>query len=295
MSLDLIIVAIILAAASGLPGLCLPRKTVWGQRIAAGMMSGSSLLGLVGASLAMAIDQSRTVSFPWPAMGNSLVGIDGLSAFFLVPVFFMGGLGSIYGIGYWPQLRHIRNARKLQLFWGLLTAGMAMLVISKHAMAFLFGWEVMALSAFFLVTTEDQREESRRAGWIYIIATHIGTLTLFALFALWRWSTGSYDLKPVAGDAIGIGVLNILFFLSLFGFGLKAGMMPLHFWLPGAHASAPQSYLCGALRCCAENGHLWTRAIPVAAARSAPYVGRPHSSAWRNKRAARRRIRHRPT
>ncbi|MDO8303763.1 MAG: proton-conducting transporter membrane subunit, partial [Sedimentisphaerales bacterium] len=239
MSLDLIILAIFLAAASGLPGLCLPRKTVWGQRIAVGMMSSSSLLGLVGASLALVVDLSQTVSFPWPAIGNSIVGIDSLSAFFLVPIFFTSGLGSIYGLGYWPQLRHLRNGRKLQLFWGLLTAGMALLVISKHAMAFLFGWEVMALSAFFLVATEDHKAESCQASWIYIIATHIGTLTLFALFSLWRWSTGSYDLTPVAGDAIGIGVMNVLFFLSLFGFGLKAGVMPLHFWLPGAHASAP--------------------------------------------------------
>ncbi|HEY5141021.1 MAG TPA: hypothetical protein VIJ25_17155, partial [Methylococcales bacterium] len=131
MSLDLIIIAIFLAAASGLPGLCLPRRTVWGQRIAVGMMSSSSLLGLVGAWLALCGNQSRTLPFPWPAMGNSIVGIDSLSAFFLVPIFFMSGLGSIYGIGYWPQLRHIRNARKLQLFWGLLTTGMALLVISK--------------------------------------------------------------------------------------------------------------------------------------------------------------------
>ena len=57
---------------------------------------------------------------------------------------------------------------------------MALLVISRHAMAFLLGWEVMALSAFFLVTTEDHRDECRRAGWIYLIATHVGTLTLFA-------------------------------------------------------------------------------------------------------------------
>lgn len=239
MSLDLIIIAIFIAAVSGLGGACLPRRTVWGQRIAALMMSSSSILGLLGASLAFGSDPSRTLLFPWPAIGNSIVGIDDLSAFFLVPVFLMGGLGSLYGIGYWPQLRHLRNGKKLRFFWGLLVAGMSLLVISRHAMAFLFGWEVMALSAFFLITTEDHKDECRRAGWIYLIATHLGTLTLFAMFALWRWATGSYDLEPVASDAISLGVMNILFFLSLLGFGIKAGVMPFHFWLPGAHANAP--------------------------------------------------------
>jgi hydrogenase-4 component B len=151
----------------------------------------------------------------------------------------MGGLGAIYSLGYWPQRCHPRNGRKLRLFWGLLTAGLALLVISKHAMAFLLGWEVMALSAFFLIVTEDHRDECRKAGWIYLIATHFGTLALFALFVLWRWATGSYALLPVAREAISLGMMNIVFFLALFVFGLKAGMMPLHFWLPGAHANAP--------------------------------------------------------
>jgi hydrogenase-4 component B len=239
MSLSLIIIAIILAAASGVPGLCISRTSAWGQRIAAGIMSCSSILGLAGAALGLSFNPSADMLFPWPAMNHSILGIDALSAFFLIPVFLMGGLGSLYGIGYWPQRLHIRNGRKLQLFWGLLIAGMALLVISRHAMAFLFGWEFMALATFFLVCTEDHKEECRQAGWLNLIATHIGTLTLFALFAFWRWSTGSYDLKPVTADAISLGVMNVLFLLALVGFGIKAGIMPFHFWLPSAHANAP--------------------------------------------------------
>ena len=67
----------------------------------------------------------------------------------------------------------------------------------------------------------------------------MGTLVLFALFALWRLKTGSYLLQPVGHDVLGSGTLNLFFFLALLGFGLKAGVMPLHFWLPGAHANAP--------------------------------------------------------
>lgn len=231
--------AIALAAISGLPGLCMGRSSAWGQRIAAGMMVLGAIAGLVAAGAGLGAEQHAVSSFPWPAAGNSVVGIDALSVFFLIPIFLMGGLGSVYGLGYWPQHRHPGNGRSVRLFWGLVVAGMALLVISRHAMAFLLGWEVMALAAFFLVSAEDHRRECRRAGWLYLIATHVGTLTLFALFALWRWSTGSYAFQLVAPGAIGMGTVNALFFLALVGFGFKAGVMPLHFWLPSAHANAP--------------------------------------------------------
>src|SRR6185295_20006095 len=101
--------------------------------------------------------------------------MDGLSALFLVPIFLVSLLGSVYGLSYWKQTEHPDNGRKLRLFYGLLTGGMALLVIARNSIVFLFGWEVMALSAFFLVTTEEHDKEVRETGLLYMVATHVAT------------------------------------------------------------------------------------------------------------------------
>src|SRR5207249_2834371 len=104
---------------------------------------------------------------------------------------------------------------------------------------FLFGWEIMALSAFFLVTTEDHELEVRETGWIYLVATHVAILCLFALFALPRAVTGTFALVPLDQGSLTPGMALAIFVMALVGFGLKAGIMPLHVWLPGSHAIAP--------------------------------------------------------
>lgn len=140
-------------------------------------------------------------------------------------------------MAYWRAEQHPENGRRLGVAYGLLAGAMALVVIARDGMLFLIAWEVMALAAYFAATAEDDKPEVRGAGWVYLIATHIGTLCLFAMFSLWRHATGTFALE--AGHAIPGSTATLLFVLGVVGFGFKAGLMPFHVWLPGAHANAP--------------------------------------------------------
>jgi len=236
----LILVAAGLLALSGAPGLFVDRRSMSGQWIATILAVLGAAIGLAGSLAIASAGESIERSILWSVLGQELLlRIDGVAVVFLLPVFLMAGMGSIFGMGYWAQTEHAANGRKLRLFYGLLPASMVLVIVAQDAILFLFAWEVMALSAFFLVTTEDEEARVRRAGWIYLVATHIGTLVLFALFATIRHFTGSFALAPIAEDSIGLGTATVVFVLALIGFGLKAGVMPLHVWLPSAHANAP--------------------------------------------------------
>ncbi len=242
MSDTLVLIAIVLAALSGFPGLFSVSRSAFGELMATVLLVGASITGTVGALSALAAAKSGTtlpMTLPWKCFGAALqVHTDGIAAVFLLPVFLVSGAGAVYGLEYWSGHDHPDNGRKLRLFYGLLTAALALLLIAHSTILFLFGWEIMALAAFFLVTTEDEDESVREAGLVYLVATRVGTLLLFAMFGLLRVMTGEFSfVAPLPGTAPGLA--SSVFLLALVGFGFKAGMMPLHMWLPGAHASAP--------------------------------------------------------
>ena len=240
MSIQLLLISVGMVAVSGMPGLLFPRRWDLGQGIA-------SIFNVIGAAVAGAAivlhylnpGTADRISFDWALpLGRFALGVDDLGAIFLIPIFLIPSLGSIYGLGYWRQAEHARSGRKLSLCWGLLTAGMAMVVLARDGVLFLMAWEVMALAGYFLIIVEEDKPEVRAGGWVYLIATHTGTLCLLGFFALLHRATGTFDLWP-APSAFNPHVAIALFALGAVGFGLKAGIMPLHVWLPGAHANAP--------------------------------------------------------
>ncbi len=238
-SVSFILVAAGLLAGSGVPGLLGPRGAGWGERIAALVMVLAAVVGLIGVIVPSGGGDGALElawGLPW---GRFAASVDAISRVFLLPVLVVPALGAIYGLGYWKQSEHQGNGRKLRLFYGLMPAGMVLVLVARDGAMFLLAWEVMALSAFFLVSTEDHKPEARRAGWVYFVATHVGTLTLFAMFALMRQVTGSFALDPIDAARVSPSMINTVFVLALVAFGLKAGLMPLHVWLPGAHANAP--------------------------------------------------------
>ena len=231
--------AVACQGASGLP-LLVRQGSAGAQRLAAALMLAGSLSGGAGALWALLVPapQSFLLISGLP-FGAGEIGVDPLSALFLLPVFLVTGCSALYGVGYWPAREHPGNVGKLTFFLGLLSASLTTTLLARNMVLFLVVWEIMALAAYFALTTEDEKPQVRDAGILYLITSHLGALALFAMVSLLKGATGAY-LFPAPGSLSAQGgVAGAIFLTALLGFGLKAGVMPLHVWLPSAHANAP--------------------------------------------------------
>jgi hydrogenase-4 component B len=164
--------------------------------------------------------------------------LDSLSSYFLF-VFGIVSTGvSIFSAGYFRQGEGTPPGL-LCLEYHACLASMALLLIADDAYVFMVAWETMTLTATLLVTANHRLPEVRHAGFLYLLISHIGALALLFCFGLLQANTGDYTFANMRLQHLDVFWASIAFFLALFGFGAKAGILPLHVWLPEAHPAAP--------------------------------------------------------
>jgi hydrogenase-4 component B len=173
--------------------------------------------------------------------------LDLLSGYFLVVVGLLAFFVSIYSIGYVKGFLGHRSITSLVVFYSVFIAGMFLVVLADDAFFFLIAWEMMAAASYFLVLFEDERIENRRAAFLYLVVAHVGAIAILLSFGVMAGlATGfsgfeSYTFDAMRETELPAGLATLAFFLAFFGFAAKAGVVPLHVWLPEAHPVAPSN------------------------------------------------------
>jgi formate hydrogenlyase subunit 3/multisubunit Na+/H+ antiporter MnhD subunit len=173
------------------------------------------------------------IGLPWLGAHFRL---DALSAFFLVVVNFGGAAASLYALGYG---RHEVAPGRVLPFYPAYLAAMNIVVLADDAFSFLVAWEFMSLTSWALVVSNHKDPENLRAGYVYLLMASFGTLVLLLAFGVLAGGTGAYDFAAIRAAHETQAVAGAVLLLALLGAGSKAGLVPLHVWLPLAHPAAP--------------------------------------------------------
>jgi hydrogenase-4 component B len=164
--------------------------------------------------------------------------LDALGAFFLILLGSATAAVSLFSSGYFRA--GAGTLPGLICFqYHAFVAAMAVVLIADDAYLFMVAWETMALASFFLVTTDHRIPEIRRAGLLYLVIAHVGAIGILLCFGVLQGGRGDYTFDGMRAVALTGAWPSVAFFLALFGFGAKAGLLPLHIWLPEAHPAAP--------------------------------------------------------
>src|SRR5712691_5670968 len=209
------------------------RQVVYGVCLIASLaMLAIALLALLGSS---EVPSAVTLPLGIPWLGAHF-RLDALSAFFLAVVNLGAATASLFALGYG---RHEHAPRRVLPFYPAFLAGMSIVVLADDAFTFLVSWEFMSLSSWALVMAHHRVGDNVRAGYVYLIMASFGTLALLLTFGLLAGADGGYAFADIRGAHPSTAVAASILILALIGAGSKAGLVPLHVWLPLAHPAAP--------------------------------------------------------
>ncbi len=204
-----------------------------------GGLASLALLGL-GLSAAFGTPEVAVLPLGLPQLPFHL-RLDSLSAFFLIVIGGVGAGVSAFAAGYFRQGEGTPPGL-ICLEYHVFLASIVMVVLADDAYAFMVVWETMALSSFFLVMANHRIPEIRFAGYLYMLVAHIGALGLLLCFGVLQANTGDYTFANMRAQHLSPFWSSVAFCLAVFGFGAKAGILPLHAWLPEAHPAAPSPF-----------------------------------------------------
>ena len=238
--LDVVGDVILLWLVLGLFGLALQHRP---QLIVGAIFPLGALGALVAAAMGFrALDENPSIAalpLGLPDLPLHLC-LDPLSAFFLI---LLGGASfgvSLFSAGYFRHMAG-KTLGLLCLEYHLFLASMVLVLLADDAYMFMVAWETMALSSYFLVTTDHHIPDIRKAGYLYLLVAHVGAIAILLGFGVMQGGQGigAYTFSAMRDAHLSAFWSSVVFLLALFGFGAKAGLLPLHVWLPEAHPAAP--------------------------------------------------------
>jgi hydrogenase-4 component B len=233
--------AVMLALASAAVSLAAAQQPQVLRFLAMPLLGLSGLLalgaGLVALVAGGAVTATLPLGLPWLPW---CVRLDALAGFFLAVIGVVTVAVGLYGPGYVRTLEHGRESLSaLGVFTGLFLTGMLLVVLADDAFLFMVAWEVMSLSSYFLVAFQHEHAANRRAAFLYLLMAHVGGLAILLAFGVLASFGAGFAFDAMRSADPPVAWASVAFVLAFLGFGMKAGLVPLHAWLPEAHPVAP--------------------------------------------------------